>query len=292
MWVIGCNIGTSDFGAVRWSISSISILIGERFGAKGNLPNHRVDRQSLGIYLDVPKVSKWVISYNLLTNGVNWGFNPVTSHLLTSWDIQVVGFWWFPPEWMFAVALFWPVEKAQESWVLPGEYVDERQHHGVNKSWKPWWLGLGFNFFCYCHPGTWRFPFLICFCSMMLKPQPFDDICLACCIYFSCIIDFSQVKNPAGFWLASSGFKFTYEKQLWCYCWYTKILFLVGEASNTRDNFFFGIFYDINWRRSFWSTGMKTGEAETTRKHLQPLKFDIHVRIFVHIPFIDIYLFR
>ena len=183
MWVIGCNIGTSDFGAVRWSISSISILIGERFGAKGNLPNHRVDRQSLGIYLDVPKVSKWVISYNLLTNGVNWGYNPVTSHLLTSWDIQVVGFWWFPPEWMFAVALFWPVEKAQESWVLPGEYVDERQHHGVNKSWKPWWLGLGFIFFCYCHPGTWRFPFLICFCSMMLKPQPFDDICLACCIF-------------------------------------------------------------------------------------------------------------
>ena len=27
--------------------------------------------------------------YNLLTNGIYWGYNPLTSHLLTSWDIQV-----------------------------------------------------------------------------------------------------------------------------------------------------------------------------------------------------------
>ena len=31
-------------------------------------------------------VSKWV---NLLKNGVYWGYNPFTNHLLTSWDIQV-----------------------------------------------------------------------------------------------------------------------------------------------------------------------------------------------------------
>ena len=30
---------------------------------------------------------------NLLINGVNWGYNPFTNHLLTSWDIQVVGGW-------------------------------------------------------------------------------------------------------------------------------------------------------------------------------------------------------
>ena len=27
--------------------------------------------------------------YNLLINGVYWGYNPLTNHLLTSWDIQV-----------------------------------------------------------------------------------------------------------------------------------------------------------------------------------------------------------
>ena len=26
---------------------------------------------------------------NLLINGVYWGYNPLTNHLLTSWDIQV-----------------------------------------------------------------------------------------------------------------------------------------------------------------------------------------------------------
>ena len=46
--------------------------------------------------LDVPgrelgsMVSKWVINvYNLLINGIYWGYNPLTNLLLTSWDIQV-----------------------------------------------------------------------------------------------------------------------------------------------------------------------------------------------------------
>ena len=30
------------------------------------------------------------MGYNLLINGVYWGYNPPTNHLLTSWDIQVV----------------------------------------------------------------------------------------------------------------------------------------------------------------------------------------------------------
>ena len=34
-------------------------------------------------------VSKWVITYNLLVNGIYWVSNPFTNHLLTSWDIQV-----------------------------------------------------------------------------------------------------------------------------------------------------------------------------------------------------------
>ena len=32
------------------------------------------------------------MGYNLLINGVYWGHNPLTNHLLTSWDIQVEGF--------------------------------------------------------------------------------------------------------------------------------------------------------------------------------------------------------
>ena len=28
-------------------------------------------------------------SYNLLINGIYWEYNPLTNHLLTSWDIQV-----------------------------------------------------------------------------------------------------------------------------------------------------------------------------------------------------------
>ena len=30
------------------------------------------------------------MGYNLLINGVYWGYNPLTNHLLTSWDIQVL----------------------------------------------------------------------------------------------------------------------------------------------------------------------------------------------------------
>ena len=30
------------------------------------------------------------MGYNLLIYGVYWGYNPLTNHLLTSWDIQVV----------------------------------------------------------------------------------------------------------------------------------------------------------------------------------------------------------
>ena len=30
------------------------------------------------------------MGYNLLINGVYWGYNPLTNHLVTSWDIQVV----------------------------------------------------------------------------------------------------------------------------------------------------------------------------------------------------------
>ena len=33
-------------------------------------------------------VSKWVISYNLLINGVYWGYNLLTNLLVTSWGIQ------------------------------------------------------------------------------------------------------------------------------------------------------------------------------------------------------------
>ena len=29
--------------------------------------------------------------YNLSINGVYWGYDPLTNHLLTSWDIQVGG---------------------------------------------------------------------------------------------------------------------------------------------------------------------------------------------------------
>ena len=31
------------------------------------------------------------MGYNLPINGIYWGYNPLTNHLLTSWDIQVAG---------------------------------------------------------------------------------------------------------------------------------------------------------------------------------------------------------
>ena len=36
------------------------------------------------------EVSKWLVNglYNLLINRVYWGYNPITNHLLSSWDIQ------------------------------------------------------------------------------------------------------------------------------------------------------------------------------------------------------------
>ena len=48
------------------------------------------------------EVGKWLgsMGYNLLINGVYWGYNPLTNLLLISWDIQVRlprnanGSWW------------------------------------------------------------------------------------------------------------------------------------------------------------------------------------------------------
>ena len=31
----------------------------------------------------------WKLFFHLLINGIYWGYNPPTNHLLTSWDIQV-----------------------------------------------------------------------------------------------------------------------------------------------------------------------------------------------------------
>ena len=39
------------------------------------------------VYLDVPER----VGYNLFVDGVYWGYNPLTNHLLTFWDIQVPG---------------------------------------------------------------------------------------------------------------------------------------------------------------------------------------------------------
>ncbi len=46
------------------------------------------------------------MGYYLLINGVYWGYNPPTNHLLTSWDIQVCHglgplfpISWTPPPW-------------------------------------------------------------------------------------------------------------------------------------------------------------------------------------------------
>ena len=187
--------------------------------------------------------SKWIISYNLLTNGVNWGYNPVTNHLLTSSDIQVVVFWWFPPEWMFAVALFWPVEKAQESWVLPGEYVDERQHHGVNKRLKTMMTRSWFQIILLLSPRNLKIPIFDLFL--------FNDVeittvwrYMSCLLYLFFMFHwFFTTEESCRFLVGLKGVQIYYEKQLCCYCWYTKILFLVGDASNIRDMFFFfGIF--------------------------------------------------
>ena len=50
---------------------------------------------------------------------------------------------------------------------------------------------------------------------------------------------------------------------------------LLGTLQISGTFFFSGNFMISTGAGVVWSTGMKTGEAETTRKHLQPLKFDI-----------------
>ena len=37
------------------------------------------------------------MGYNLLINGIYWAYNPLTNHLLTSWDILVVPLGWRAP---------------------------------------------------------------------------------------------------------------------------------------------------------------------------------------------------
>ena len=43
----------------------------------------------LDVLLEVRINGLGSMGYNLLINGVYWGYNPLTNHLLTSWDIQV-----------------------------------------------------------------------------------------------------------------------------------------------------------------------------------------------------------
>ena len=71
----------------QWSMSATVTLREAKHGSL--LKRHR----GLSISHDADRmVSKWVIviTYNQLLNGVYWGYDPLTNHLLTSWDIQVV----------------------------------------------------------------------------------------------------------------------------------------------------------------------------------------------------------
>ena len=57
------------------------------------------------------------MGYNLLINGVYWGYNPLTNHLVTSWDIQVVS-----------------TERSREGYTLMGVWSGDGCELGRQKS--------------------------------------------------------------------------------------------------------------------------------------------------------------
>ena len=61
------------------------------FGRFGN-PNLNLQVETLGAWMS-QEVSKCLVNglFHLLINGVYWGYNPLTNHLLNSWYIQVGG---------------------------------------------------------------------------------------------------------------------------------------------------------------------------------------------------------
>ena len=78
------------------------------------------------------------MGYNLPINGIYWGYNPFTNHLLTSWDIQVG--WQIPPD----IVLLNPSPLLGKVGLSPDAAAMERQ--GVTISgrekkadlWKPY----------------------------------------------------------------------------------------------------------------------------------------------------------
>ena len=74
------------------------------------------------------------MAYNLLINGVYWGYNPLTNPLLTSWDIQV-----YSPTYSGQNSLQNPLT-SQPRRVVEGQIYGF--HHGIataQKTWFPTW---------------------------------------------------------------------------------------------------------------------------------------------------------
>jgi len=72
------------------------------------------------------------MGYNLLINGVYWGCNPLTNHLLTSWDIQV---------WQ-DFSRFWHLQEAllvdETTWVIPLTYrLSYGSSYKIKHEWTP-----------------------------------------------------------------------------------------------------------------------------------------------------------
>ena len=73
------------------------------------------------------------MGYNLLINGVHWGYNPFTNHLLNFWDIQaVVQKHFLMEDFNQPVVTFQPVELPKEV----KEFLTHQQRiHTVASSW-------------------------------------------------------------------------------------------------------------------------------------------------------------
>ncbi len=60
-------------------------------------------------------VSKWIITYNLLIDGVYWGYNPLTNLLLTFWDFQVENMQVMGPKSYVAYTTRWAQKRAKKN---------------------------------------------------------------------------------------------------------------------------------------------------------------------------------
>ena len=141
------------------------------------------------------------MGYNLLINGVYWGYNPFTNHLLTLWDILAGIFWKFQDPGESSRALFgmvktWPFQGLNVLQLGELNHLDGKNNFQFFGS--PLWKGreswlIPWNFQLYNELSPWNFQ-LYKWIDPLEFPVEYDSQLLPPVRHLICIL-FQQKKT-------------------------------------------------------------------------------------------------